>query len=219
MNQDAISAYIRLAAHRPELFAPSGRIPLLLDEDRMRAFSAETGKAMGLVYDNRPYFMVLADLCRNGTTEYSYARVVYPEAGSSGAVAVPARRGEFCLLRIYRHAPRTECLEFPRGFAEKGLTPEENIRRELAEELGAQVTAVRQIGSVRADTGLSAGRAQVFLAEIDEAAVSPGYEGIRDCIWLTEKELEEKIAGGEIEDGFTLSAWTLYQCRKTMAEA
>ena len=23
MNQDAISAYIRLAAHRPELFAPS----------------------------------------------------------------------------------------------------------------------------------------------------------------------------------------------------
>lgn len=218
MNQDAIRAYFELSARRPDLFAPSDRIPLVLDEDRMRAFSARTGKTMGLVYDNRPYFMVLADLCGSGSKEYSYARVVYPEAGSNGAAAIPVRQGLFCLLRIYRHAPRTECLEFPRGFAEKGLTPEENIRKELSEELGAQVTAVRQIGTVRADTGLSAGRAQVFLAELEETAISPGYEGIRDCVWLTEAEMEAQIASGKIEDGFTLSAWALYQSQKRAKE-
>lgn len=146
---DSVAAYFALAQQRPDLFTPSSQIPLVMDPDRMRAFSAETGRPMGLVYDNRPYFMVLADLCTSGTRSYAYARVVYPQAGTNGAVAVPFRDGKFGLLRIFRHAPRTECLEFPRGFACPGLTPEENIRKELAEEMGAQIKAVRFLGHVR----------------------------------------------------------------------
>lgn len=215
---DTIRAYFKLAAQRPDLFAPSDRIPLVLDADRMRAFSARTGKAMGLVYDNRPYFMVLADLCGREEKEFSYARVVYPQAGSNGSVALPMRGDMFCLLRIFRHAPRKEFLEFPRGFAEKDLTPEENIKKELSEELGAQVADVRFLGNVRADTGLSAGQAQVFLAELTNVSAPSVEEGIRGYVWLSEKEMEEKIAAGEIEDGFTLSAWALYKCRRGEAK-
>ncbi len=207
---DSVAAYFALAQQRPDLFTPSSQIPLVMDPDRMRAFSAETGRPMGLVYDNRPYFMVLADLCTSGTRSYAYARVVYPQAGTNGAVAVPFRDGKFGLLRIFRHAPRTECLEFPRGFACPGLTPEENIRKELAEEMGAQIKAVRFLGHVRADSGLSAGCAQVFLAEVEHAAAQVGHEGIRELIWLTEDELRAQIAGGTITDGFTLSALALY---------
>ena len=84
--------------------------------------------------------------------------------------------------------------------------------KELAEEMGATVREVRYLGSVRPDTGLSAGCAQVFLAEVQEAAAQVGHEGIRELIWMTEEELRAKIAAGEITDGFTLSALTLLAC-------
>ena len=209
---DPVDAYLSLAEERPDLFTPSRQIPLILDEARLRAFSAETGKPLGLVYDNRPYFMVLADLCRGGGRDYVYARVAYPQAGTNGAVAIPCQAGKFGLLRIFRHAPRTECLEFPRGFAEPGLTPEENIRKELSEELGARVNQVQRLGRVRADTGLSAGCAQVFLAQVEDAAPQTGHEGIRDLVWLTGEELRAQIAAGAVTDGFTLSALTLLRC-------
>lgn len=212
---DSVDEYFALAAQRPDLFIPSNDVPLVMDPDLMRAFAAEAGKPMGLVYDNRPYYMVLADLCTNGKRSYSYARVVYPRADTNGSVAVPHREGKFGLLRIFRHAPRTECLEFPRGFAAKGLTPQENIRKELREEMGATVREVRYLGSVRPDTGLSAGCAQVFLAEVEEAAVQVGHEGIRELVWLTEAELRREIADGRITDGFTLAALTLCTCGST----
>jgi ADP-ribose pyrophosphatase len=210
-SRDPIDAYFALAAQRPELFAPSESVPLVMDEGRMRDFARTAEKSMGLVYDNRPYYMVLADLCGREGREFSYARVVYPQPGTNGAVAIPRRGETFGLLRLFRHAPRAEGLEFPRGFAEQGLSPEENIRKELREEMGAQVTAVTYLGSVQADTGLSAGCAQVFLAETAEAAAAVGHEGIRELLWLTKEELRQKISAGEITDGFTLSALTLLQ--------
>lgn len=210
---DAVEQYFALAGQRPDLFEPNDH--LVMDPEKMRAFFIETGRPMGLVYDNRPYYMVLADLCANKKGRpFSYARVVYPQPGTSGSVAIPRRQGKYGLLRIFRHAPRAECLEFPRGFAEKGLTPEENIRKELAEEMDASVREIQCLGSVRADTGLSSGCAQVFLVEVEEATAQTGHEGIRELIWVTERELREKIAAGEITDGFTLSALTLLSCKE-----
>ena len=74
--QDSIRAYLELAERRPELFAPSEAIPIVMDEAAIRAISEAKQKPMGLVYDNSPFYMVLADLCRGKRGEYSYARVV-----------------------------------------------------------------------------------------------------------------------------------------------
>ena len=211
---DGITAYFELTAQRPELFAQSETVPLVLDEGRMRAFSTASGRPMGLVYDNRPYYMVLADLCTANGREFSYARVVYPQAGTNGSVAVPRKDGKFGLLRMYRHPPRAESLEFPRGYGEAGLTPEENVRKELREEMGAEASAVEYLGSVRTDTGLSAGCVQIDLAEIRTDAVQEGHEGIKELLWLTEEELRRAAARGEITDGITLSAFALYGCRE-----
>lgn len=213
-TKDGVSAYFELAAQRPELFAQSETVPLVLDEARMRAFSARSGKPMGLVYDNRPYYMVLADLCMAGEKEFSYARVVYPQAGTNGSVAIPRKDGKFGLLRIYRHPPRMECLEFPRGYGEPDLTPAENVRKELREEMGAVASEVTYLGSVRADTGLSAGCVQIYLAEIEADAVRVGHEGIKALIWLSEDDFCRAVAEGEIMDGITLSAFALCRCRK-----
>ena len=41
---DSITQYFQLAARRPELFAPSDQIPLCMDEETLRNYSASTGK-------------------------------------------------------------------------------------------------------------------------------------------------------------------------------
>ena len=87
---DSITQYFQLAARRPELFAPSDQIPLCMDEETLRNYSASTGKPVGVVYDNSPYYFVLADLCiRENGELYTYARVVYPHK-SNGVVVIPA---------------------------------------------------------------------------------------------------------------------------------
>lgn len=102
---DSITQYFQLAARRPELFAPSDQIPLCMDEETLRNYSASTGKPVGVVYDNSPYYFVLADLCiRENGELYTYARVVYPHK-SNGVVVIPCRNGRFGLLSIFRHPP------------------------------------------------------------------------------------------------------------------
>ena len=41
MNNDPIEAYFELAERRPHLFAQSERVPLIMDKEKMRAFSEE----------------------------------------------------------------------------------------------------------------------------------------------------------------------------------
>ena len=213
-QKDSITAYFEFVKERPDLFTQSDRIPLVLDEERMRDFSRLSGRPRGIGYQYRGFYRGVAELCKkkNGT-DFSYARVIY-EQPTNGAVALPYRGGCFGLLRNFRHSCREELLELPRGFAKKGLTPEENIREELYEEMNAEVTGLVKLGTVRADTGLAAGYADVFLAEVASARAQVGHEGIRELVWLEEKELYRLIASGEITDGFTLSALSLYRAWK-----
>lgn len=213
---DPITRYLQLVRQRPELFAPSQHIPLCLDEDTLRTFSASTGKPVGVVYDNSPYYLVLADVCIKPDGQlYTYARVIYPHSDSNGVVVIPRRGDRFGLLSIFRHPPRTESGgEFPRGYAED-LPPAENAAKELWEEIGARVDPreLVYLGEIQTDTGLSAGRVQVYLAPVDQAAVpQDNGEGIHGLHWLTREELMARVADGTITDGLTLSAFLQYLC-------
>lgn len=218
--KDSITKYFELVAERPDLFTPSSRIPLCLDEAEIRTFAQTTGKPVGVVYDNAPYYMVVADLCMNGEKRYTYARVIYCHAQSNGVVVLPFRRHagqlQFGLLSIFRHPPRMESGgEFPRGFAES-LTPAENAVKELKEEIGAQVEIqnLTYLGDLQADTGLSSGRVQIFSARVDDTNLpTENYEGIHGLHWVTEAELITLIDSGIITDGFTLGAYAKYCCR------
>lgn len=213
---DSITRYMNLIQHRPDLFIQSIHIPLCLDERTLRTFAAASGKPVGVVYDNSPYYLVLADLCVGaGGRLYTYARVVYPRRGSNGVVVIPKLGDRFGLLSIFRHPPRRESRgEFPRGFAEN-LTPAETAAKELREEIGTRVAPESLIflGEVQADSGLSSGQVQVFLAQVKAAAV-PAHndEGIHGLRWVTERQLRESIADGTITDGFTLAAYARYLC-------
>lgn len=220
---DAITQYLQLAARRPELFCPSEQIPLCLDEGTLRRFSASTGTPVGVVYDNSPYYLVVADLCvgKNGDL-YPYARVIGPHSDSSGSVVIPCREGRLGLLSVFRHAPRMESGgEFPRGFAEE-LTPAENGAKELWEEMGVRVSPdeMEFLGEIRSDTGLIAGKIQVFCVPVGQVAIPPDNgEGIHGLRWVTPRELAAEVADGTITDGITMAAFLQYLCRKGLEGA
>ncbi len=218
MHTDPIEAYFELLEKRPDLFVEAPLLPVICtDRIKMSEFMKNTGKKLGIVYDNYPFFYVVADLCVKGTPDqpfyYSYARIVYPDVQSNGTVTIPYCNGKFGLISSYRHAPRQNTgWEFPRGFFdERAMTPLLNAHKELWEEMGIQPNEILKttyLGDVRADAGLSSGKVQIYLTEIilPKQIVLETEEGIGTYRWVSYEEVAEMIQKEEIMDGFTLSA-------------
>ena len=119
-------------------------------------------------------------------------------------------KGKVILMRQFRHAIRKEQLCCPRGFGEVGISTIENAKKELYEELNATVVDEPvKLGSITADSGLSSGSVTVYLMKIKEYS-NLGEEGIREIVEIDPNEISKKVKCGEIDDGYTLSAFALY---------
>lgn len=83
-----------------------------------------------------------------------------------GAVAIAAvtAAGELLLVRQYRHAAREVLLEIPAGRLERGETPLEAARRELAEETGLSATSWRELVTFLPAPGFCSERIVLFEA-------------------------------------------------------
>jgi ADP-ribose pyrophosphatase len=201
--------YLELVRQRPEEFRQDTRLKLVLNETCAESFEQECGQKIGVLYRS-PYHILVADLVEAEGRLFRYERILPAAAGS--VVAVPVWEGRFLLLRQFRHAIRQLQYGFPRGFGEPGIPARDNVKKELAEELHAPVHAVRRLGVVTADSGLSGGWTEVFLCRVGKPEIAPPYEGIVSLEALTRAELEEWIRRGEITDGFTLAAYGLLCC-------
>jgi 8-oxo-dGTP pyrophosphatase MutT (NUDIX family) len=164
----------------------------------------------GITYQSKYNQMVVDPIVAGNGRYYPYERVV-PTAGN-GVVIVVKCCGNFLLLRQFRHAIRAEQYSFPRGYAEPNTAPEENVKIEISEELGAGVKeGPYLLGRIETDSGLTSSRVSVYLVEIEGYVTQTGYEGIREVVELSQEQLEKKIADGEISDGFTLAAFQIYK--------
>lgn len=201
--------YLQLMEERPEAFVQDPLLPIETDPAQVEAFTARTGREIGVLYES-PYRMMVVDLVRGPRGLFAYERILPASRGES-VVTVPVWEGKLVLLEQFRHAPRRLQTAFPRGFGEDGLTAEENARKELREELRAEVLALRPLGRILPDSGLTGGETRVLLCRITRPGPEMGYEEIHGLRCLTAEELEREIAAGRIDDGFTLAAWAL--CR------
>lgn len=206
-------AYQKLIKERPDAFTPSEELEIVVNEAVVEQFVRETGIKIGVLYQSA-YRILAVDLVRDPAGAlFAYERLL-PAVPSDGVVAMTVQDGRFILLRQFRHALRGEQYAFPRGFGEPGLTPEENVKKEIREELQADTVSLRYLGRLSTDSGLSGGYASVYLCGVTGAKTVCGYEGIQEMVCLTGGELEQWIREGRITDGFTLSAYSLYQCKK-----
>jgi mutator protein MutT len=65
------------------------------------------------------------------------------------AIAVIERRGRYLICRRHAHDSFGGCWEFPGGKRESGESWEACLRRELLEELGVAIRAIRPFGRLR----------------------------------------------------------------------
>ena len=174
------------------------------------------GYKFGVVYQSN-FNTLIVDPIKSSNSEapkkfFPYERIVSPN-GKNGVVMIPKYKNNFLLLNQYRHAPRKMQYSFPRGFSEDNSTSSENAARELKEEIGA--TIVNEpilLGNVISDSGLTGNRVDVYLVEIESFQQNQLiHEGIKQIIEIPVNKMDDWIRQGKLDDGFSLSAYALYQ--------
>lgn len=159
----------------------------------------------GLIYESRFNTLLVDPVTGAEGKLFPYERVI-PTAGN-GVVMAARYRGKFLLLKQFRHALRAEQYSFPRGYAEPGNSPLENVKRELKEELNAVVSrSPLSLGYIEPDSGLTSRKIEIFLVDVDGYSYRKGYEEILDVKEMAPEELEKAVKEGKITDGYTLGA-------------
>ena len=203
--------YLQLKKEQPRLFQNNGNIKIVFDENIVENYQIETGNKIGVVYDSQ-YNMLVVDLVYEVEDKYfSYERIL-PKVKEGAVVIVPKYKDKYILLKQYRHAMRDTQYAFPRGFGEEDLNSEENVIKEIYEELSARATNIKYLGSVIADSGLMGNKVSVYECEIDCYVQKEANEGIVDIIEVSYEKLIEMVKQEEIDDGFTLSAIAMFVC-------
>jgi ADP-ribose pyrophosphatase len=219
--------YRALVSSRPELFdnPPDAGFEILLDEveirqaeehvaGQLKAFGAPAEwAAVGIAYRDQ-YGLILRDAVRysNGSLG-TYIRLVAPPV--PGVVILPVWQGKVLLIRHFRHATRTWHLEIPRGMG-FDANVEKDANRELVEEIGASGTRLVSLGDVYPDTGLTNSRVALFYAEVAAYGKPETGEAITHILPTPTAKFEQKIANGEIVDGFALAAYARAKARNLL---
>lgn len=136
---------------------------------------------------------------------------------ADAVVIVPVLNGgSVVLVRNERFAVGQELYEFPAGKLDSpGEAPSACAARELAEETGYRPGRLERIGGFFSCPGAVTEYLHVFLATeltAGEQALE-GHERIRVEV-VSPRRLGEMIASGELHDGKSIAAYTLWQMRK-----
>lgn len=212
MMEKRLKDYFALMEMCPQWFRQSELVPIETDASIIMEYERETGKQVGIVYQS-PYNTLVVDLIRKKEGGYYTYERMLPTVEKGAVVILTKCQDDYVLLKQYRHALRDYQYACPRGFGEEGISVEDNLKKEIQEEIGAQVLAYQHLGTVVADSGLCGNRADVFLCTVESVKHKLGYEGIQDVVLLDEKEMEQWIRDGKITDGFTLAAYGLYKTK------
>ena len=225
-QMEALNAYAELQAAHPELFAHRSMRPIVTDRAQLEAYAAQTGAVPG-VAAKTGYFLFVSDLVQPAAGDtFVYSRLISARqllGGTNVAVlaviadASLAEPGSVVLVEQERHATGKMEIAIPRGFAEAGQDGPTAALRELQEESGYVGAEAEFLGESVIDSG--AGDALVSFYRIQvtslvESAPEAG-EAIRKIHLVAPGEIQQRIASGAINDGFTLQAMLLAQIRDT----
>lgn len=215
--------YQALYGKRKELFEHLEQMPIVLPDkeeqiQQIREYEMIHNVKIGVNYKSK-YHMYLVDLIQEkGKKPYTYERLV-PTVPQGAVVVIPKYQEKWILLEQFRHAMRDYQTAFPRGYGELDksgncLAGAVNACKEICEELGvdeAMVGKPRYLGDVVADSGVCGNKVAVYMVEVKEYKVQVGYEGIQNVRLMSDEEFVAAMKEKEINDGFTLAAWSLYR--------
>ena len=157
------------------------------------------------------------------TGERAQFNVVSVKNGTPGVVTiVRSADGYFLLGKHWRVSINQFAWEFPRGMGESGETAVQSALRELQEETGLRLDDYLRTPKffqyIHPDSGL-----QSINVAVIEVVLRDNHNAYNNTLshadwelggnfqWLSPAELEESIRQGEITDGITLAAWSVWK--------
>jgi len=136
-----------------------------------------------------------------------------------GACAILCQLAEpdnrFVFVRQFRKAAAVELLEVVAGTLDPGETPETCAVREVKEETGYEVEALRKLGVCYPAAGYTEEKLHLYYARLkpDQGDAAPEEDEQLEVVHLSADKLETMIARGEMVDAKTLAIWLLYSKR------
>ncbi len=213
MSDSAILQYLDLINNYGLPYEESDLMHIITDYDELAEYKNSRNCNIGLIYKSQ-YNIFVVDLVENRRGErFTYERLIKTQRGNS-VVIISEFNNRLVLIKQFRHAVGDYQLAFPRGYGEPDISIEENVKKEVFEELHANARKIGQIGSVIADSGICGEKVNVVHCEIDRPNIDGFSEGITEFALLSAEELDSLIKSKKINDGFTLSAWCLYKHRQ-----
>lgn len=155
-----------------------------------------------------PYYRLRVDTVGlpGGTVEREY---YVREVRGWVTVFCLTTEGEVVLNRQYKHGAQQIVLELPAGTVDdNGETPEEAIRRELAEETGYVADQFEQIGHAYADPTSSTAEVWIFLATGGRLGGIRKYDPreVIEVLLLRPEVVLQKLRSGEIQSAGQIGA-------------
>ena len=183
----------------------------MLERASLEAYERDRATPLGVVHET-PFTTTVVDLVEDdgSKTRYPYMRILHTGElrGGNGVVVVPQTAdGRFVLVEQERHATGRYHFEFPRGFAEPGVTAEALAELELEQEVNVASVRMRVLGQTYPDNGLLSAKVTFVFAELGpDQQPQPNETAIRSVALRSLKELAEEVREGIIDDGFTIQA-------------
>lgn len=168
------------------------------------------------IFASNPYWQYIKDkyLMPNGKIgDYHYVRTL----GST--MIIPIFNNKLILTKQFRYLNKKYSIEFPGGGIEKGLTPLDNARKELREELSFESDSMIEIAKFNPFNGVTDEICSVFLA-LDLSLVDSKQDESEEIekIELSKTDFQDKIITNEIWDGMTLASYQYFQTTKYYKE-
>jgi 8-oxo-dGTP pyrophosphatase MutT (NUDIX family) len=168
-----------------------------------------------LVYQNQ-FATIYDDTVRFADGRLGTYLRIGESSGQPGVALLAVCDDTIALVRTYRYPVSAWEWGIPRGFAH-GDDAAASARAELAEEMGAQPDQLDHIGTIHPNSGLLAGRVELFLARYCTRVSEPtDRDEVAEIRWIPVGQLVKEIARGTITDAFTLSALTCAQARNLL---
>lgn len=221
---DPARRYRALIESRPNLAQNlPGGVAVVVDPAetrRIEATMAERFAAQGLprqwaragVFYEDPYIILLRDavVFPDGKPGL-YHRVIARNDEPTGVAILARYRGNFVLIRHFRHPSRAWHLEIPRGAVGAGEEPLAMAHVEISEEIGGTISSVRRLGLLHGASALMRHSVVLVFAELEALGTPALGEGIAEIVAVAPGEIERLIADGMVTDAFTVGA--LYHAR------
>lgn len=139
----------------------------------------------------------------------------FKSSGSAATIIAKNNKGKILLQKEYSYPPNETIYQFPGGSVPEREDLELGANRELMEEADLKADKLTFLGSYLMNNRRSESKMHVYLAEdLKEQSLDGDLEENIESFWFTEKEIDELILSGELKNGYSLAAWSLYKINR-----